>query len=80
MRLQVILHQGKFDGHFMAISKVDGDWPTKIRIASGDSSADPVTAYNYRRHDVNEEGVIFMGSYVFTHSFESKRTLIEYWV
>ena len=53
--------------------------PTEIRIASGDDPDDPLEVHEYRRHDVNDKGVIFMGSYKFTHSFESARSLVEYW-
>ena len=80
MRIQILLHQGPFDGHMMSISSVEGEAPTQIRIASGDDGDDPLNAFIYRRHDDNDEGVIWMGSYKFTHSFESARSLIEYWV
>lgn len=81
MKLQTILHQGPFDGAILSVARApDGDWPTEIRIASGDDADDPLEAHQYKRHDVDEDGVIFMGSYVFTHSFESKRSLIDYWI
>ncbi len=81
MKLAIILHQGPFDGYFMSIHRAtDGDWPTKIRVASGDNADDPLEVHQYRRHDVDEKGTIFMGSYVFTHSFESARSLVEFWV
>jgi len=80
MRIQVILHQGPFDGVFTAISTVEGEAPTKFRIASGDDGDDPLQAHEYRRHDVDQEGTIWMGSYVFTHSFESARSLIDHWI
>ena len=79
MRIQTLLHQGPFDGHMMSISTVEGEAPKEIRIASGDDHEDPVEAHLYRRHNI-EKGTIWMGSYKFTHSFESKRTLIDYFV
>lgn len=83
MRLHVILHGGPFDGTFMSISKVnDGDWPMELRTASVDAKPKlrMVDAHFYRRHDVDERGMIFMGSYKFTHTAESKRTLVEYYL
>lgn len=79
MKIQIMLHQGPFDGHIMTHGPVT-DAPASLRIADGDDSADPVEAHNYRRHDVDEKGTIYMGSYIFTHSFESKRSLIEVWL
>ena len=64
----------------MAISTRNGKAPTEIRIASGDDSDDPCEAHMYRRHDIDDKGTIWMGSYMYTHSFESKRTLIQWWV
>ena len=80
MKIQTLLHGGPFDGTLMTIVTVDGEAPTKIRVASGDDGDDPLTAHNYRRHDVDDKGTIWMGSYKFTHSFESARSLIEYWL
>ncbi len=79
MRIQIMLHGGPFDGTLTSIGTVEGEAPTKIRVASGDEHDDPLQAHNYRRHD-NEKGTIWMGSYKFTHSFESARSLIEYWL
>lgn len=78
-RLQVILHQGPFDGALFGIEKVNEDWPLKIRVASGDEDDDPLPASDYRRHDVDESGTIFMGSYVHYDDVLSKRSLIDYW-
>lgn len=82
MRLQAILHGGPFDGVFMSLSKVNGDWPMDLRTAAGLESAakEMVEAHYYRRHDVDERGLIFMGSYKFTHTALSKSTLIEHWL
>lgn len=75
-----MLHQGPFDGALTTIGTKEGKAPAKIRIASGDDPDDPLTAHEYRRHDVDESGVVWMGSYIFTHSFESARSLIEHWL
>lgn len=80
MRLQVILHKGPYDGVLMGVNRRGKDWPTEIRIASGDDANDPLEVHEYRRHDVDEEGTIFMGSYIWTHSFVSARSLVEYWL
>ena len=80
MRIQIILNGGPFDGTFTSIGTVEGEAPTKIRVASGDDHADPLEAHDYRRHDVDQEGVIWMGSYKFTHSFESARSLVDHWL
>ncbi len=79
MKIQIMLHQGPFDGHLMTLGPVE-EPPENIRVASADDGDDPLEAYIYRRHDIDTEGTIYMGSYKFTHSFESARSLIEYWL
>ncbi len=64
----------------MSIGTKDGEAPTEFRIASGDDPDDPLEAHNYRRHDVSKEGILWLGSYKFTHSFESARSLIDHWL
>lgn len=75
-----MLHQGPFDGHMMGINSKGDMAPTKIRVASGDDGDDPLEVHEYRRDDDDQSGVIWMGSYKFTHSFESARSLVDYFV
>ena len=80
MRLTIILHGGPFDGTMMSVGREEGEWPTEIRVASGDGLEGPIEAHHYRRHDVDETGIIFMGSYKYTHSHECSRTLVDRWL
>ena len=80
MRAQVILHGGPYDGALITLGSVEGDWPTEIRVASGDVPDDPIEAYHYARHDVDTTGVIFMGSYKYTHAHTCSRTLVDRWL
>ncbi len=81
MKLHVILHGGPYDGEMMSVGKVGGEWPAEFRIATpGHDGADVVEAHFYRQHGVDEKGVIFMGSYKFTHTVECKRTLVDFWI
>ncbi len=80
MRAQVILHGGPYEGTLITLGSVEGDWPTEIRIAYNHVLDDTVTAYHYARHDVDTTGVIFMGSYKFTHSHQCSRTLVDRWL
>ena len=83
MKAQVILHGGPYEGTLITLGSVEGDWPAEIRVASGDRSYvgdEPCMAYHYARHDVDTTGVIFMGSYKYTHSHKCSRTLVDRWL
>ena len=79
MRIQIILHGGPFDGAFTAIGTVEGEAPKKLRVAYNEDPDDPIEAHEYRRTDI-EKGTVWLGSYKFTHSFESARSLVDHWL
>ncbi len=80
MRLQTLLGGGPYNGVLFSVAKKEGEWPQLIRIAPIDfCKEETVEAHEYRLVEVDEDEVIPVGSYKFTHSFESKATLVDYW-
>ena len=81
MRAQVLLMGGPYNERIIPIGTVDGEWPTEIRVASGDREIDgKIDCQAYVKIDVSDAWPIRFGHYRHVGNKLSARTLISVWM